>query len=65
MAHFICLKNREVGNLAKAFVREIWRLHSLPLGVISDRDTLFTSRLWSKVLQLLNISHDRSTAYYT
>jgi len=64
MAHFIPLKNRQAGNLAKAFVREIWRLHGLPLGVVSDRDTVFTSKLWSEVMRLLDISQDMSTAYH-
>ena len=64
MAHFIPLKNRQAENLVKAFVREIWRLHGLPLGVISDRDTVFTSKLWSEVMRLLDISQDMSTAYH-
>ena len=55
MAHFIPLKNRQAGHLAKVFVREIWRLHGLLLGVISDRDTVFTSKLWSEVMRLLDI----------
>ncbi len=45
MAHFIPLKNRLAHNLALAFIREVWRLHGLPLGVVSDRDTVFTSKL--------------------
>ena len=64
MAHFIPLKNRQAENLAKAFVREIWRLHGLPLGVISDRDTVFTSKLWSQVMRLLDILQDMSTTYH-
>ena len=50
MAHFISLKNRQVGNLGKVFVREICRLHGLPLGVVSDKDNVFTSKLWSEVM---------------
>ena len=34
MAHFVPLKSRPAPTLAKAFVREIWRLHGLPLGVV-------------------------------
>ena len=43
MAHFIPLKSREATTLAKVFIREIWRLHGLPLGIVSDRDAVFTS----------------------
>ena len=64
MTHFITLKNRQAGNLARKFIKEIWRLHGLPLGIVSDRDTVFTSKLWSEVMCLLNISQDMSTAYH-
>ena len=36
MAHFVALKSRTAPTIAKAFVREICRLHGLPLGVVSD-----------------------------
>ena len=45
MAHLVPLKSRTAPTLAKAFVREIWRLHRLPFGVVSHRDTVFTSKL--------------------
>ena len=56
MAHFIPLKNRLAHNLAITFIREVWRLHSLPMGVVSDRDTVFPSKLWSEIMHLLDIS---------
>ena len=65
MAHLIPLKNRQAGNLAKAFVRELWRLHNLPLGVVSDTDTVFSSKLWSEIMRVLNISQDMSNAFNT
>lgn len=64
MAHFIPLKNRQAGNLSKLFIREVWRLHGLPLGVVSDRDTVFTSKLWKEIMRLLDVSQDMSTAYH-
>ena len=64
MAHFIPLKNRQAHTLAIAFIREIWRLHGLPIGVVSDRDTVFISKLWSEVMRLLDVSQDMSTAYH-
>ena len=64
MANFVPLKNRTALTLAKAFVREIWRLHGLPLGVVSDRDTVFISKLWTEVMRLLDVSQDMSTAYH-
>ena len=64
IAHFIPLKNRQAHTLAIAFIREIWRLHGLPIGVVSDRDTVFISKLWSEVMRLLDVSQDMSTAYH-
>ena len=64
MAHFILLKSREATTLAKAFIKEIWRFHGLPLGIVSDRDPVFTSHFWSEVMRLLDVSLDKSTAYH-
>ena len=65
MAHFVPLKSRTASTLAKAFVREIWRLHGLPLGMVSDRDTVFTSKSWTEVMRLLDVSQDMSMAYHS
>ena len=64
MAHFVPIKSRTAPTLARAFVREIWRLYGLPLGVVSDTDTVLTSKLWTQVMRLLDISQDVSTAYH-
>jgi len=54
MAHFIPLKTEEhIKVLALAFVKEIWRLHGLPESIVSDRDTRFTSKFWTTLMQLL------------
>ena len=58
MAHFVPLKSRTAPTLAKAFVREIWRLHGLPLGVVSDQDSVFSRKLWTEVMRLLDVSQD-------
>ena len=64
MADFIPLKNRLAHNLALAFIREVSRLHGLPIGVVCNRDTVFPSKLWSEIMRLLDISQDMSTAYH-
>jgi hypothetical protein len=40
MAHFIVLTETATSrDAAKAFLREVWKLHGLPESIISDRDT--------------------------
>jgi len=40
MAHFIPLTTEEhIKELALIFLKDIWRLNSLPETIISDRDT--------------------------
>ena len=45
-AHFIPVKvTYNVEKLAKLYISEIVRLHRVPLSIISDRGTQFTSSL--------------------
>ena len=47
LAHFIPLPvTRDVRLLCSKYIQEIVRLHGVPLSIVSDRDTLFTSRFW-------------------
>jgi len=56
MAHFIPLRMEEhIKELALTFVKEIWRLHGLPESIVSDRDTRFTSKFWTSLMQLLQV----------
>ena len=65
MAHFIPLQKekKKAPDLAKIFVKEIWRLHGVPKSIISDRDTRFTSDFWKEFLKILDIKPRMSTAY--
>ena len=64
MAHFIPLKKATAPQLADTFVKEVWRLHSLPTSIISDIDPLFVSKFWDAIVKLLDISADKSTPYH-
>ena len=56
MAHFIPLSTRVfVQELARIFLREIWKLYGLSTNIVSDRDTKFTSKFWSALMDLLDI----------
>ena len=44
-AHFIPVrKDYSMDQLAELYVKEIVRLHGVPLSIVSDRDPRFTSR---------------------
>ena len=46
-AHFIPVKvTYNAEKLAKIYISEIFRLHGVPLSLISDRGTQFTSTFW-------------------
>jgi len=65
MAHFIPLKTEEhIKELALTFVKEIWGLHGLPESIVSDRDTRFTSKFWTSLMQLLQVKLNLSTAFH-
>jgi transposase InsO family protein len=64
MAHCIPLTEPATAeNLAKVFVREIWRLHGLPSDIVSDRDSRFTSNVWQGVLTRLGVRPRMSTSF--
>jgi hypothetical protein len=66
MAHFIPLKSGHAApttELAKAFAKEIWRLHGLPSEILSDRDSQFTSGFWNELMLHLGIKLKLSTSF--
>jgi len=54
-AHFIpMMTTYSSEQLARIYICEIIRLHGVPLSIISDRGTQFTSRFWRAVQQKLD-----------
>ena len=51
-------------TVAKAFVANVYRLHGLPMSIISDRDKVFTSRLWQEFFHLTGVTLQMSSAYH-
>jgi len=65
MAHFIGLPtNATAKDVANIFLREVWKLHSLPTKIISDMDAKFSGEFWESLCKLLGIKRKRSTAYH-
>jgi len=66
MAHFLPLpkEGKTAGDLAKIFAREVLQHHGLPSGIVSDRDSRFTSKVWKEFLRLSGIRPQMSTAFH-
>ena len=65
MAHFIGLsENATAKDVADTFLQEVWKLHGLPMEIISDMDAKFSGEFWESLCKSLNITRKMSTAYH-
>ncbi|KAI3755175.1 hypothetical protein L1987_54970 [Smallanthus sonchifolius] len=51
-------------KLAQLYVNEIVTLHGVPLSIVSDRDSRFTSRFWKSFQKSLGMKLNLSTTYH-
>ena len=51
-------------RLAELYVSEIFRLHGIPLSIVSNRNPLFTSRFWKELQSALGTRLNFSTSFY-
>ncbi|GJY47069.1 putative reverse transcriptase domain-containing protein, partial [Tanacetum coccineum] len=64
-AHFLPMrKDYKMERLARLYLNEIVARHSVPILIISDRDSRFTSRFWQSMQEALGTRLDLSTAYH-
>ncbi|KAJ9544144.1 hypothetical protein OSB04_023851 [Centaurea solstitialis] len=64
-AHFLPIKETySIDKLAQLYVGEIVMRHGVPISIISDRDSRFTSRFWQSLQAALGTRVDLSTAYH-
>jgi hypothetical protein len=64
-AHFLPIKVTDsMDKLAELYVREIVRLHGVPISIVSDRDPRFTSRFWEKLQSAMRTKMNFITAYH-
>jgi hypothetical protein len=51
-AHFVPLSHPYTAlSVATAYMKEIFKLHSLPRAIVSDRDPIFTSKVWKELFK--------------
>nr|GEW88460.1 putative reverse transcriptase domain-containing protein [Tanacetum cinerariifolium] len=64
-AHFLPMKKTDsMENLTRLYLKEIICRHGVPVLIISDRDSHFTSRFWRSLQEALGINLNMSTAYH-
>ncbi|GJR93673.1 putative reverse transcriptase domain-containing protein [Tanacetum coccineum] len=51
-------------TLTRLYIKEIVSRHGVPISIISDRDSHFTSRFWKSLQNALGTQLDMSTAYH-
>ncbi|GJV98439.1 putative reverse transcriptase domain-containing protein [Tanacetum coccineum] len=64
-AHFLPMKKMDsIEKLTRLYSKEIVCRHGVPISIISDQDSHFTSRFWRSLQEALGTNLDMSTAYH-
>ncbi|GJX08003.1 putative reverse transcriptase domain-containing protein [Tanacetum coccineum] len=64
-AHFIPTRATDsMENLTRLYIKEIVFQHGVPISIISDHDSHFTSRFWQSLQNALGTQLDMSTTYH-
>ena len=64
-AHFLAIREDfKMEKLARIYINEIVARHGVPVSIISDRDSRFTSRFWQSLQKALDTRLDMSTFYH-
>ncbi|GJZ69619.1 putative reverse transcriptase domain-containing protein [Tanacetum coccineum] len=64
-AHFLPMReDYKMDSLVRLYLNEIVSRHGVPISIISNRDSRFTSRFWQSMQEALRTRLDMSTAYH-
>ncbi|GKC46764.1 putative reverse transcriptase domain-containing protein [Tanacetum coccineum] len=64
-AHFIPTRETDsMETLTRLYIKEIVSRHGVPISIISDLDSHFTSRFWQSLQSALGTQLDMSTGYH-
>ena len=64
-AHFLPIKiTYSLERLAQIYISQVVKLHGIPVTIVSDRDTRFTSRFWRAFQEAMGTKLKMSTAYH-
>ena len=63
--HFLLVRtDYSLDKLVELYIKEIVRLHGIPISIILDRDPTFTSRFWGKLQEALGTQLNFSTTFH-
>ena len=64
-AHFIPFRvGQSTAALAERYMQEVVRLHGVPVSIVSDRDSRFTSHYWVSLQDSLGSKLNYATAFH-
>lgn len=64
-AHFLPVKKTHgIDVLCAKYIKEIVKLHGVPVSIVSDRDSQFTSHFWRSFQKAMGTSLNFSTAFH-
>nr|GEV49684.1 reverse transcriptase domain-containing protein [Tanacetum cinerariifolium] len=65
-AHFLPMRETDsMEKLTRQNIKEVVARHEVPVSIISDRDSRFTSHLWESLQKALGTQLDMSIAYHS
>nr|GEU74224.1 reverse transcriptase domain-containing protein [Tanacetum cinerariifolium] len=65
LAHFLAIREGyKIERLARLYINEIVERHGVPVSIITDRNSYFTSRFWKSLQKALGTRLDLSTTYH-
>ena len=65
LAHFLAVRtDYALDKLVELYIKEIVRLHGIPISIISNRNPRFTSRFWGKLQETLGTRLNFSTTFH-
>ncbi|GKD46249.1 putative reverse transcriptase domain-containing protein [Tanacetum coccineum] len=64
-AYFLPIKETDsIEKLTRQYLKEVVSRHRVPVSIISDRDSRFTSHFWQSLQEALGTQLDMSTVYH-
>lgn len=64
-AHFMALSHPFTAKkVAEVFLDSVFKLHGMPVKIVSDRGSIFVGNFWKEFLTLLGVDLLYSTAYH-